>query len=133
VGEISSSYAKALHQLRQTHRLGVVSDIWSKKDFFLREFARAGVRGLFDVTVFSSDHGCVKPTRSLFTKALNGFLVDSSRVVFVGDSLQRDITGANAVGLATIWINAAGATRMSEYPRPDHEIRDLQELLKGRE
>jgi len=131
VGEIPDSHAKALHQLHQTHRLGVVSDIWSKKDLFLRAFAHAGVRHLFDIIVFSSEHGCVKPARSLFTKALAVFSIDPSQVVFIGDSLHRDIAGARAVGLATIWINAAGAARPTEQPQPDHEMRDLRELLKG--
>lgn len=131
VGEIPASYADALHQLRHTHRLGVVSDIWSKKELFLQEFERAGVRELFDVIVFSSDYGCVKPARLLFTQAFDQFSVDPSRAVFVGDSLQRDIVGANAAGLATVWINAAGIASPPEHPKPDHMIRDLRELLKG--
>jgi HAD superfamily hydrolase (TIGR01509 family) len=133
VGEIPASYADALHQLRHTHRLGVVSDIWSKNDLFLQEFERAGVRDLFDVIVFSSDHGCVKPSSLLFRKALEAFTVDDARIVFVGDSLQRDIIGAQSAGLATVWINSAGAACTTAHPKPDNEIRDLRELLKGGE
>jgi HAD superfamily hydrolase (TIGR01549 family) len=132
-GEISASYADALHQLRHTHRLGVVSDIWSRKDLFLQEFERAGVFHLFDVIVFSSDHGCVKPSSVLFRKALAAFRVDRNRIVFVGDNLQRDVIGAKSAGLATIWINAAGVAHPTEPPKPDHVIRDLRELLKGGE
>jgi FMN phosphatase YigB (HAD superfamily) len=109
----------------------VVSDIWSKNDLFLQEFERAGVRDLFDVIVFSSDHGCVKPSSLLFRKALEAFTVDDARIVFVGDSLQRDIIGAQSAGLATVWINSAGAAPPTEHPQPDRVIRDLRELLKG--
>jgi HAD superfamily hydrolase (TIGR01509 family) len=131
VGEIPASYADALHQLRHTHRLGVVSDIWSRKDLFLQEFERAGVFHLFDVIVFSSEHGCVKPSSRLFRKATQTFTVDHRRIVFVGDSFQRDILGAQSAGLATVWINSAGVAHPTTHPKPDYVIRDLRELLKG--
>lgn len=131
-GEIPVSYVDILHQLRKTHRLGVVSDIWSKKDLFLQEFARAGVLHLFDVIIFSSDHGCVKPSSRLFRKATQAFTtVKHDRIVFVGDNYQRDIVGAQSVKLATVWINAAGVAPPSEHPQPDHVIGDLRELLKS--
>jgi HAD superfamily hydrolase (TIGR01509 family) len=131
IGEIPASYADALHQLHQTHHLGVVSDIWSRKDLFLQEFERAGVFHLFDIIVFSSDHGCVKPSPRLFRKALEVFRVDHSRIVFVGDSLQRDIVGAQSAGLATVWINAADAMPGGDSPQPDYVIKDLQELREN--
>ncbi|MGE0682864.1 MAG: HAD family hydrolase [Candidatus Binatia bacterium] len=129
VGEIPAPYADALQQLRHTHRLGVVSDIWSKKDLFLQEFERVNVGSLFDVIVFSSDHGCVKPSSRLFRKALAAFTVDRSRVVFVGDSWMRDIVGAKMEKLATIWINATGAAAPKSRFQPDLVVQALQVLL----
>ena len=130
VGKIPEAYAETLCQLRKTHRLGVVSDIWSRSDLFLQEFDRVGIRELFDVIVFSSDHGCVKPSSQLFRKALDAFAVDRTRLIFVGDSLQRDVAGAKAVGLATVWVNAAGAAPVEERLKPDCLIRELLELCE---
>jgi len=130
IGVIPDSHREVLHRLRHTHRLGVVSDIWSKSDRYLQEFDRAGVRQLFEVIVFSSDHGCLKPSPYLFSKALATVAGDQSKIVFVGDSLRRDIAGAQAVGLATVWLNANRDMVAEHRPHPDLIIEDLQELLE---
>jgi FMN phosphatase YigB (HAD superfamily) len=130
IGEIPDAHTTALRRLRETHKLGVVSDIWSRSDLYLQEFERAGVRELFDVIVFSSDYGHLKPSRYLFTKAIEAFAVERAKIVFVGDSLRCDIAGAKAVGLSAIWINADRETVEESVPSPDLEIRDLRELLE---
>jgi HAD superfamily hydrolase (TIGR01509 family) len=130
IGVIPDVCVEVLHQLRKTHRLGVVSDIWSRSTAFVREFERAGVRDLFEVILFSSDHGHLKPSPYPFMRAIEAFPVDRSRIVFVGDSLPRDIAGAKAVGLSTIWINAGSGTAGRGMPSPDLVIPDLQALVE---
>ncbi|MFC1716502.1 HAD family hydrolase [Candidatus Poribacteria bacterium] len=130
VGDIPATHAEALYQLRETHRLGVVSNIWSTSEIHLQEFERAGIRHLFDVIIFSSDHGCIKPSRYLFDRAMEAFEVDRSRMVFVGDSLDRDIAGAKSVGLSAIWIDAEASEVRKRTPRPDLVIQDLWDLLE---
>ena len=130
VGTIPHPHAEALQQLRKTHRLGVVSNIWSKSGLYLREFERVGIRGLFDILVFSSDHGPIKPSPSLFGKALEAFEVDRSEIVFVGDSLERDIAGAKTVGLSAVWVNTGTGEIGESVPTPDLVIHDLPELLE---
>ena len=68
VGTISATHVKALHRLHETHRLGVISNIWSSNYLYLREFERVGIRNLFDATIFSSDHNCIKPSPYIFEK-----------------------------------------------------------------
>ena len=131
VGTVPAPYAQALHRLRETHRLGVVSNIFCKSGLYLLEFDRADVLGLFDVVVFSSDHGHIKPSAYIFETALKAFSADRSKVVFVGDSLKRDVAGAGAVGLSTVWINAMNAAPEPGSPGPDLVIRDLRDLLES--
>ena len=131
VGNIPATHAEALHQLHETHRLGVVSNIWSRNELHLREFEKAGIRDLFDVIIFSSDHGCIKPSRYLFDKAMQAFDVDRSKMVFVGDSLKHDIAGAKSVGLSAIWIDTGSYCETDKNtPRPDLVIHDLWDLLE---
>ena len=130
IGVIPASHAAALRWLRETHKLGVVSDIWSRSDLYLQEFERAGVRELFDVLVFSSDHGCIKPSPYLFTEAIKAVAGDRAKIVFVGDSLKRDITGAKAVGLSAVWLNTGNDTVEGNTPPPDLVIQDLRDLLE---
>ena len=130
IGTVPDAYVNVLRQLRETHRLGVVSDIWSKSDLYLKEFDRAGIHDLFEVIIFSSDYGILKPSAQLFTKAIEALQVDPSKIVFVGDSLRRDIAGANAAGLSAIWINNGAATPDTPFANPDWVIHDLQDLLE---
>src|SRR5215510_11027883 len=81
MGVIPDTHREVLRRLRQTHRLGVVSDIWSKSDRYLQEFERVGIRQLFEVIVFSSDHGCLKPSPSLFSKAIATVAGDRKKIV----------------------------------------------------
>lgn len=129
IGVIPDTHTAALRRLRETHKLGVVSDIWSRSDLYMQEFERAGVRELFDVIVFSSDHGHLKPSPYLFTKAIEAVAGDRAKIVFVGDSLRRDIAGAKAVGLSTVWLNASNDTVEEDAPIPGLVIQDLRELL----
>jgi HAD superfamily hydrolase (TIGR01509 family) len=129
VGTVPDTSVEVLQRLRQTHRLGVVSDIWSTSELYWQEFERAGIRELFDIVVFSSDHGRLKPSPYLFQQALGAFSVGWEKIVFVGDSLRRDIAGAKAVGLATMWIDADGNGVEPRGPQPDVVVRDLRDLL----
>jgi FMN phosphatase YigB (HAD superfamily) len=130
IGTIPDSHAQDLHRLRETHRLGVVSDIWSRNTLYLQELARAGVRDLFEVVVFSSDHGHLKASPYPFAKAIEAFGAPRSTMVFVGDSLRCDIAGAKAAGLSTIWLDAGDGQADTSFPSPDLVIRDLRDLLE---
>lgn len=83
----------------------------------------------FDVIVFSSDHGHIKPSPYLFTRAIEAFDVDRPGIVFVGDSLKRDVAGAKSVGLSAIWIDTGVGGANESVWRPDLVIRDLRDLL----
>ncbi|RKU06040.1 haloacid dehalogenase [Candidatus Poribacteria bacterium] len=130
VGTIPAAYAKALHRLHETHRLGVISNIWSSNDLYLCEFERVGIRNLFDVIIFSSDYSCIKPSPYIFAKAIEVLDVDRSKIVFVGDSLKHDIAGAKAAGLLSVWINT-GIDQIDEsISIPELIIKDLRDLIE---
>jgi len=130
IGTVPDAYAKALHQLRESHRLGVVSDIWSKSDLYFRELERAGIRELFEVIIFSSEHGHLKPSLYPFTKAIKALNVEQSKVVYVGDSLRRDVAGAKAAGLSAVWISDGRGQVDDSHARADWVIRDLRDLVE---
>ena len=130
VGTISAMHAKVLHRLHETHRLGIVSNIWSSSDLHLCEFERVGIRNLFDVIIFSSDYSCVKPSPHLFAKAIEALDVDRVKIVFVGDSLKHDIAGAKAAGLSSVWINTGVSQIDQDILVPELIIKDLQDLIE---
>jgi FMN phosphatase YigB (HAD superfamily) len=123
LGRVPAEHASLLRWLAARHQLGLVANIWCEKSLWLRELERSGVHDLFRTMVFSSDYRSIKPSPVLFRRALDGFAVDRSRVVFVGDSLRCDIEGAKTVGLSTVWISDAGGDA-----KADHVVSSLLDL-----
>jgi HAD superfamily hydrolase (TIGR01549 family) len=130
VGTISAPYVRVLEQLAERWRIGVVSNIWGSSGVFREAFERASILNLFDVVVFSSDYGCIKPSATIFRRALEPFGVVPEQVCYVGDDLRCDVGGARAAGLQAIWINPTGRTIGAGDPVPHRVIRDLSDLLR---
>jgi putative hydrolase of the HAD superfamily/5'-nucleotidase len=132
-GQIPAAYADAIQRLARTHRLGLITNIWAPKDLWLEELARAGLANEFTALVFSSDSRRMKPSRILFAEALRLCRVEGSGpyrdVVCIGDSLRRDVAGAQAVGLRTIWINPTRSLLPFDAPRVDAWVADLRDLV----
>lgn len=130
IGTISDPYPGILKQLSASHRLGIISDIWSPSDRFYRELEELGIRGLFEVIVFSSDIGIIKPSSKIFLKAIEALDTDISKVVYIGDSYRRDVIGAKKVGMSVILINKGKQMDPITSIQPDLTISDLQDVLK---
>lgn len=128
IGNVPDDYAETLRVLSKRHRLALLTDIWSRKDKYVEELKRAKVFDLFHVMVFSSDGSAVKPSRHLFNQAVHELGVRPSEVLVVGDSRRRDIAGAIASGLKSIWIDSHDQGPPSSGPQPDGWVRDLHEL-----
>jgi len=107
--------------LRERHRLAVVTN--GAACLQREKLERAGLAGAFDAVVVSGDLGVGKPDAAVFRRALA--LVGADDGVMIGDSVERDVDGALALGLRALWMNRAGEPR----PRADLvEIRGLDEL-----
>jgi putative hydrolase of the HAD superfamily len=125
LGHVTDAYAGHLRRLAETHRLGLVANIWCKKDRWLNELERAGVLDLFEFPVFSSDHKSMKLSSVLFDLAFQPFSVRKEEVVFVGDSVVNDIEGAKGLGISAVWINRDGHRSACA----DHVVSDLADLV----
>lgn len=79
-----------------------------------------------DAVVISGEIGVGKPEREIFEAALRAIDVTPSDAVMIGDSVERDIYGAEAVGMATIW-RANSADNEPTVQRPT--IRSLSQVL----
>jgi putative hydrolase of the HAD superfamily len=129
VGRIPDSHVAILRELSHTHPLGVISNVWSHRSVFEEEFSRADVEDFFEIIIWSSDHGCIKPSPCIFRKALTHFDVEPERVAYVGDNPRRDVAGAKGVGMKAVWINSGNRELPVGIPQPDLTISDLGDLL----
>lgn len=123
LGTCPPEHAGFLHRLAATHRLGVVSNICAPPSAVETRLREAGLAGVFTHTVFSSAARSIKPSLAIFRRALAAFPADS-RILFVGDSLERDIRPARSLGLGTAWIAPPGGAA----PEADLVIASLPDL-----
>jgi 2-haloalkanoic acid dehalogenase type II len=72
--------------------------------------------------------GAYKPHPRVFRAALERLGLEPNDVLHVGDSDIDDVAGAKAAGLRVAWVNRDGRALRPGVPRPDFEIKDLEEL-----
>jgi putative hydrolase of the HAD superfamily len=127
--------APALAALRAGgHRLAIVSN-W---DCSLRSvLGSLGLSGAVDAIVVSAEVGALKPDPAIFDAALRALRRDARDSLFVGDSLETDVLGAQAAGLHALLLDrtsAGAATQGGRSPEPAtaevERIFSLQELVE---
>ncbi len=115
----------ALEALRPTHALALVTN--GASCLQREKLAGSGLAEEdFDAVVISGDVGTGKPGREIFAHTLELLGVAADRAVMVGDSLERDVEGAEAAGIRGIWLNRGG--RRPPEPNGHTQISTLAEL-----
>lgn len=95
---------ESLAQLRQNgRRLWLLSN--AQAIFTRGEFRALGLEDAFDGVYLSSDYGCRKPDRRFFEALLHGQKLDPAQCLMIGNDRETDIAGAQAVGLATLYLH----------------------------
>ena len=117
-----------LEHTRQSFRLGLLTN--GAADLQREKIAGAGIAPYFDEILVAGDIGVAKPHARMFTTMLSRLAVQPNEAVMIGDSLSKDIAGAQAVGMKAVWLNRDGADGRDDII-PDLEARDLMELQKG--
>jgi HAD superfamily hydrolase (TIGR01549 family) len=118
-----------LDRLRRRHRLAVVSN-FDYTPTARHVLDRAGVVDHFDAIVVSDEVGWRKPAPVIFEHALSRLGVTPAEALFVGDRMDLDVAGAQAVGMQAAWINRAGELVPAGARPPEFDIRDLGEIAK---
>ncbi|UCH24755.1 MAG: HAD family hydrolase [Trueperaceae bacterium] len=108
-------------------RLAVVSN--TRSHLLIEEIVRGlGLRDLFDPFVTSVSCGFRKPSPQIFNKVLNAWHFDPAEVVMIGNSLRKDVAGAKALGIRTIWLKADAREEVEAEPDAVAETPD--DILK---
>lgn len=119
----------ALHQLKTKFRLAILSNV----DNDLFEKTRPQLEVAFDQVITAEQARAYKPSLKLFELALTRINAPALRVLHVGQSVYHDVIPAQALGLATVWVNRAsarpgiGAVKSAEG-KPDLTVTSLKEL-----
>ncbi len=120
---------KVLKQLHKTYKLGLVSN-FSVPECGHDLLEQYGFRQYMDAVVISGDVNRRKPHPEIYKIALRALGVEASETVFVGDSLDRDISGPQNVGMKAILLKRAPIPEDNTV-EPDAVVESLSELPKA--
>jgi putative hydrolase of the HAD superfamily len=115
--------AGVLALLRRHVRLALVTN--GASDLQRRKLAISGLEEHFDVVVASCDVGVGKRDPAIFEAALDGLGVSAAEAVMVGNDRERDIEGAAAAGMRSLWIQHGSTNGTADL----HDLAQLPELL----
>ncbi len=97
----------ALTALRAAGARVVVVSNWDRS--LAQALDRAGLGDVIDGVVSSAEVGRAKPAPEPFRAGLALAGVDADRALFVGDSPDTDIAGAEAAGIRAVLVDRGGA------------------------
>jgi HAD superfamily hydrolase (TIGR01509 family) len=101
--------AGALEATAARHRVALATNsVDSDEALVRRALARVGLDRYFERIFVSSVIGAEKPSPAFFQAVLGGLDCRPDEVVMVGDSYEKDVHGAAASGLWTIWYDPDG-------------------------
>ncbi len=120
---------EALRKLKSRFRLVILSNV--DDDLFAATRPQLGVE--FDDVITAQQAQAYKPSFKMFELALSRVGAPAHRVLHVGQSIYHDVIPAQALGLATVWVNrpsarpGVGAVRAADA-KPDLVVTELKEL-----
>jgi len=121
-----------LKRLRTRYKLGVICNATKATGEEVDEILRkAGIRDFFDTVVVSTDVGFAKPQIEIFKIALGHLSAKPSEAVMVGNRLETDIAGANAIGMKNILLQRGQKYRSQSKElgeRPNLRVRSLRQV-----
>lgn len=86
-----------------------------------------GIGRYFDFSVTAASAGASKPSPAIFESAVEQSGRQPGQILHIGDDPDRDVRGAAAVGMRTVWINPQGNQWHGDDP-PDFELHLVSEL-----
>ncbi|SFR42082.1 HAD family hydrolase [Halogeometricum limi] len=98
------------------------------------KLASLGLEDAFEVVVFAGDMERRKPHPDPFDRAVSELGVSPPDALYVGNSLQYDVAGAQNAGLPVAWYVGDGGgdadDEDAESYDPDYVLRSLSELVE---
>jgi putative hydrolase of the HAD superfamily len=123
-------YPDAATALGRLRHLGIRSAIVSNWDVSLRRtLGEIGMAGLVDEIVVSAEAGVAKPAPGIFEAALRRLRCPAGKALFVGDSPETDIAGAQGAGLRAVLVDRTATAPEQEGVERIFTLENLEELL----
>jgi len=116
-----------IQELRSKNiKIGILTDLTAHIQY--RKIERLGLTDMVDYITTSEEAGEEKPSKKAYLRMLNKVDFEPDEVIMIGDSKDKDVEGAKAMGLRAIWFNP-GMDILKEVEGNLHEIINSNSLL----
>ena len=124
-----------LEKLAEKYRLGMVTNTQGQKTLGTHRISLfPGIEKFFETIIIAGEAGMpAKPDPQPFLLCLEKMDIKASQAIYVGDDFQKDICGADYVGINPVWIKHSLVKRT--WPDPETHtlfrvITNLNQLLE---
>ena len=107
-------------------KIGVISDAPSREAWI--RICSVNLENMFDTVVTLHEKGIHKPSPEPFKQAMKDLDVSPNETIMIGDWPERDIKGANKVGMRTAFAKY-GDTFNTKNSGADYELEDISDLI----
>lgn len=96
-----------------------------------RKIEVLGIENWFDGIIVSGEHGLAKPDPRIFYIAMRKLDCGPEETIYIGNSLEYDVLGANNAGVPVVWKKNGEKETEIEGARPSLVIDELKELFES--
>jgi HAD superfamily hydrolase (TIGR01549 family) len=125
--EFPESHRAILDRLQPHYRLGIISN-FDHGPTVEMALAMHGIRECFEAVVVSADTGWRKPRPEIFLETFRQMGIAPADAIFVGDTPEVDVLGAQAVGMDVIWVDNGTKFLPPGTPPPTHTVPGFAEI-----
>lgn len=125
IGKVPAWASVALRSVAKRSAVAIVSNVWAPSQCWKEELAASGVVPILAAAIFSTEVGAIKPSARLFLAALDATGSSPDEVLFVGDSMERDILPAKRLGMSTCLVGSS-----TPGVAADFHIQSIAELAR---
>ncbi|MBS3787582.1 HAD family hydrolase [Candidatus Bipolaricaulota bacterium] len=97
-----------------------------------RKIELLGIENWFDGITVSGEHDLAKPDPRIFYIAMRKLDSNPEKTIYIGNSLEYDVIGANNAGIPVVWKKNGKEETEVEGARPSLVIDELNELFESK-
>ncbi len=121
--------SEAFKSLSGKFKLGLLTN--GPSNLQRRKIEVLGIEDWFDAIIVSGEHNLAKPDPRIFYITLDRLNCGPEETIYVGNSLEYDVLGANNAGIPVAWKKSGEEDTEVEGAKPSLVIEEIQELFQS--
>lgn len=125
--ELPPIHRTLLKNWSRDYPLGIVSNFDDTATVY-HVLTRENMMDFFESILISAEFGFRKPGQKIFLEACLRLDKKPEEVLFVGDSWDHDVLGAQSVRMDVAWLNPKNLPHPDTCLKPTYQLRELEDL-----